>query len=280
MANQNQKKEEKQYKTKKDEMKDGTMIAFYGEKAFCKVKQALGIDRVHFAFVEKGTKGSGIDVYVDADDFDNLCDDILSGAFKHEIANDKGSYPSAWEIKTGENATKKVAIGKSTRYAAAIHGYDASQKKNIMIGILSYNELKNMAKWWRRVSVNYYDELASVCRNASVGHVSPEDLTVPTPSVKEENVQNNFPRETLTIVATAALKERQSFPGDYAMTGKADDKPVNIVIKATEIKKMGTQWDKLLERSTDRTTPLQFTAVFERTTEGKNTVYVFKEFQK
>lgn len=162
----------------KSEANEGVIKAFYTLNGwFVKVKQFYMIDRVCFSFVKKGTKGDGFDVYVGVDQFDNLCDDILSGAFAQALAQDNGPYPSAWKHVSGQNGQREVAIGKGRKQPAVIQGRDKVKNQNAFVGIMDYGELRTMAKWHRRVSRAYYEERAAACAAAQVH--KPKEETVP-----------------------------------------------------------------------------------------------------
>jgi len=279
--------EEKIYKTKADEMKDGTFAAFYTEKYFCKVKQALGIDKVHFAFVEIGKQGAGIDIYVDVDDFDNLCDEIMTGRLLQKMKESTSSYPDSWKYATGTDASKKLAIGKGSKTPVVVQGRDTKAEKNIFIGVMSYDELRSMAKWWKRISKKYFEELVEVCLSASNNRPSKEDLIVSKEQApkSESGVKNGKPEELVKIrvIATRECKEREKFPGNFAMSGKnfENDEQLNIVFEKNEIANMSKNtWEAILERSGNKEVPLDFTAFFVERVENERKVYIFRKFEK
>lgn len=280
---------------KTNEMKEGVFAAFYGEKFFVKVKQALGIGKVHFSFVEVGTKGEGLDVYVDADDFDNLCDDILNGRLQKKISESQSRYPDSWKYTTGQDASKTLAFGKGLKVPVVIQGYDAKKNKRINVGVMSFDELRTMAKWWRRISANYFDGLVEVCLKASYSRPTDsaaDEKTQPVPTDEPVNPPKQQPTPqqpktvTMTVTAKAKCNERSSKKGDYAMaccegTDVKTGKTANVVIPAAAVKKMTEDsWKKFLERSNDRNTPLSFKGVFEETEENGRPVYVFQGFVK
>lgn len=166
--------QEKQYKKKEDALKEGVFAEFYTLKGwFLRVKQAYAIDRVQFAFVKKDTGGKGFNIYVDMDSFDLLCDDILSGAMRQRIDADNGNYPKAWEKIVGKDGQYVLAIGKGQRQPVVIQGRDTKYKQNdgmgnAFVGIGSYDELRVMAKWFKRTSKSYYEKMADICAAAQV----------------------------------------------------------------------------------------------------------------
>ena len=169
----NQEKESAAKKSKLRKMlEDGCIAAWYTLRGyFVRVYPALEIDKVRFSFVEKGTNGNGFDVYVDTVAFMLLCEDVQSGALARRIANDTGTEPSAWTYKTGENASKSVAIGKSRSGTPLIKGRDTMQKKSAMIPLDGYVRLREMALLFDIVSGRvqgrgYLEDLKSVFEQA------------------------------------------------------------------------------------------------------------------
>lgn len=289
---------EKNYKSAKEEASDGTFFKLNSNKYFLKIKQCLEIDKVLFAFVENGTQGKNkIDVYLKADEFDFLCDMILDGTLKKDIINDNGKYPNAWSKHVGEGGCKKVAIGKGSSMPIVIQGQQAlgnNKNKFILLGIDRYERLERMARMWRKVSEEYFDEILMACKKAT-NNYSKEDAEADnnTSETKTEPVQQpeQAPQAepklvTMQVTAKSACAERLSKKGDYAMsccegndvkTGKS----VNVVIPATAIAKMSEDaWKKFLERSEDRNTPLTFKGVFKETEESGKKVFVFESFAK
>lgn len=141
--------------------KSGEIAAFYGKDYFCKVKPAYGIDKVEFSFVRLNSAGQGFDVYIDMDDFDLLCDDILDMTFARKLLNEKATaenkYPCSFEYITGENGDKKVQICKGQKSDAVIKGFkDGSYS---MVGV-RYRDLKVMAKWFKRTAESRFRMLS------------------------------------------------------------------------------------------------------------------------
>ena len=144
---------------------EGGFAAFYTQKGyFVKVKPVYQIDKVKFCFVEKGKKGSGFDIYVDTDEFDLLCDDILSERMAKQIQKENSEYPSAWKYVTGEKGNKSVAIGKSKNGGVVIHGAVIGEKKMNAFVPCTYNDLRKMAKNYQRFSQGYWNEICDEFR--------------------------------------------------------------------------------------------------------------------
>lgn len=161
----------------REEAKEGTIKAFHSQKGwFVKVKQAYAIERVCFSFVEKGTHGKGFDIYVMIDDFDILCDDILSHRFETALVNDRGDFPGAWKYVCGENGQNELAIGAGSRMPIVIQGRQKSENRTAFVGVVSYNELVTMAKWFKRTVKLLMDQYAETCVNAVMHR--PKETTI------------------------------------------------------------------------------------------------------
>lgn len=185
----------------KKEAKEGNICCFYADKSFLKVKQAFGIDRICFSFVKKGTKGSGQNIYMTIDEFDLLCDSILSLNLFKKISAEKqknAQFPGAYVYVTGKDGTKKICIGAGKSNAAdavCIQGVGPAKdgkKDNIFVGT-TYKELVIMARWWNRISKPYYDDMVNMIYSAEMRRPSEEELseisessTAPSPERKEK----------------------------------------------------------------------------------------------
>lgn len=99
--------------------RDGAFREQYGSEWFVKVKPAYGtegkgIDKVIFSFVKKGTAGKEfMDIYVDIDYFDFLCDDILSDRFMPKIVAESNAgekYPKYYKYVTGKDGEKSIGF--------------------------------------------------------------------------------------------------------------------------------------------------------------------------
>lgn len=217
------------------DLKEGCVASFYSQTKFCKVKPALNIDRVDFAFVRTGTGGNGFDIFVDADSFDLLCDQILSGSFVTTLAKDTGDYPSAWEYVTGDNGEKHIAIGKGKDKPIVIQGrIDGLENGNIFIGINAYDDLRLMAKWWRRASADYYAQLTKALQEGMKKNDSyhTENATEETPAgsaVKEEKTTDKT--ESVSSIEGGTQKIYKLIPieGIGKASNYTDDKPCYTV---------------------------------------------------
>lgn len=193
----------------------GSIGEFYTLKGyFLKVTPCFPIDKVKFAFVEKGTRGSGFDVYVDTDKFDLLCEDILNYSLAKKIAADTGEYPGAWKHVTGENASKELAIGKSSKGGIVVQGRDKEGKKNAFVPIPEYDALRVMAHWFRRVAglesvSGYYAELVALFHKGASDRnkwhsYSDEDEAPAQPTEQPEPEANMQPPESAKPIPEGA----------------------------------------------------------------------------
>jgi len=270
--------EEKNYTSAKEEAADGTFFKLNSNKYFLKIKQCLEIDKVVFVFVENGTQGkSKVEAYINAEEFDFLCDMILDGTLKKDILNDNGKYPSAWVRQVGDGGSKIVAIGKGSSMPIVIKGQQSIDGNNkfILLGVDRYERLERMARKWKKISEDYFDEIMMTIKKATHNYS------------KEEAEKNKKPKTiTMQVTAKASCNERQSKKGDFAMaccegTDVKTGKAVNVVIPAEAVSKMSVEsWKKFLERSNDRKTPLTFKGEFVETLENEKPVYVFQNFVK
>lgn len=150
---------------------------------FVKVKPAYGIEKVAFCFVKKGTKGSGFNVYIDIDTFDNWCDDFLSGRFAHVLAAEKQAgekYPKFYKFVTGESGSKSVGFANSTTDANmyVVNGQCTIDGKNTYANVpVDCGWLKTTAKYFRRTSAKTFERIveATVKASQSYRHNLTED---------------------------------------------------------------------------------------------------------
>lgn len=270
----------KDYISAIDEAKDGTFFKINSTKYFLKIKQRLAIDKVVFSFVKVGTQGKEeIEVWLKADEFDFLCDMILDDTLRKDIDNDEGDYPNAWVRQSGHGGSKKVAIGSGKTMPIVIQGTNTTNKSYMMLGIDRYERLMKMAREWRLISKNYFDEIRNACITASYEYDEEEtDDSSEVQTKEEEKVLVK-----MRVISKTACKERQLESGNFAMEAAEFEtgEKKNIVFPAEEITKMSEKtWNTLLERSANTEVPLDFTGNFEETKEGNIKVYIFKGFAK
>lgn len=171
---------------KKDSLATALFAEFYTDKSFVRLYHALGIDMVKLSFAKIGAHGKGCDIYIKADVFDILCDDILNGDLKKQFLSSKpdpkGYYPNVWEYTTGKKGTKHVYIARGAKKPVVITGYDAETKERVMVTLEAYRDMRIMAKWWKRVSAPYYQKLAMIgfeAKNAFAPKPTADDLAEP-----------------------------------------------------------------------------------------------------
>ncbi len=147
---------------------DGAIANFYTQDGyFIKVRPCLSIDKVKFSFVEKGSEGkNALDIYVGTEDFDNFCDEILSGVMYKKVQEDKGDFPNAWVYVTGTNGSKELHFGSGSMQPLVFQGRDKINKFNAFVGVGNWDDVRNMAKMWRRISKPYWEELTETLYEA------------------------------------------------------------------------------------------------------------------
>ena len=260
-------------------MKSGCIAAFYTLKGyFIKVKPALGIDKVVFSFVEKGTSGSGFDIYVDVDDFDLLCDSILNRELLKKL-QDSNQEKAAWDYTTGEKGSKQLTIFKGNN-GIVIHGYDASKKKNANVAV-RYDRLIIMAKWHRRVAFRYFDQMANLCIQAMERNSdyfkkhddTPDDATIENTSNEStgnkpaqgqpqqkptqapaDNKRANKANEVFTLIKTSTPVAQYGSYGNFCFKGftKAG-KNLTFIVTPQNITAMGKDnWSAFYEPAKEK----------------------------
>ncbi len=180
-----------------------------------KVYPAYGIDRIKFAFIEKGTGGKGKSFEIcieclqnDTHCFDNWAYDILHGRFERILANEKQAgemYPRAYKYITGENGQKSLGIMNSTNGGYCINapvlGKDGNPVKDrwnkiIYVNIpVSFHGLRHIAE---RYLVSYRDrkkELEQIRKAASKNRQDSEE-TDSSESAHELAAPDNAPVNT------------------------------------------------------------------------------------
>lgn len=216
-----------------DREKEGLFIAIYTKDGyFLKVKPAYSIHKIKYSFVKLGTNGQGFDIYMDIDVFDNLVDDILSfrlyRAIEEERAKDE-QYPSAFTYTTGEKGTKCIAIGHG-KHGVLVQGTE--DKKNYARVPCSYDDLRTMAKYYRRTCEQYFNGISEkIIKNAAQWREADpdsEDTTAPSAS-------SDTQKETETSTgANKPCEERYTFHTQGAL---ADGK---VKVKIDGFNQIGT----------------------------------------
>ena len=155
--------EEREESKRRELARKGCIMEASTQEAFVRVYPAFGIEKVKFAFVDIGTHGKGFDIYVDMDEFDLLCDDILSKDLKRAILaeskTEKNQYPCSWKYVTGNKGEKEIRISKGLKGEVNIYAKVGNKRKNIPV---AYNDLRIMAKYFRRVSEKHFNMLTNL----------------------------------------------------------------------------------------------------------------------
>lgn len=199
----------------------GIILECYTQKSFVKVYPAFGIDKVKLSFADIGSSGKGgFDIYVDVDRFDLLCDDILSFMLKKSILSEQKTssnpYPYSWKYVTGNSAEKEIRISQGMKSEVNIYARCGKTSKNIP---MSYDDLRIMAKYFRRISEEHFNMLRDMTiqgmnNNAKYFKTNEEDKeknemyeeplkdnTNPSPNSKNESKKENKGENTNQSVA-------------------------------------------------------------------------------
>lgn len=140
---------------------------------FVKVKPIFSLDpknafaynwpSIEFSFVKKGSKGEGFDIYVDMDVFDLWADDVLdvSKTFLKTIERERSSgnsLPDTYKYITGSNGEKSVGFCPARKgNGIVVNGCTVKDGKKIFGNVpVSYDWIRTMMKWYRRVTKPYY----------------------------------------------------------------------------------------------------------------------------
>lgn len=154
------------------------LFSLDGKNAFAKNRPS-----VIFSFVQKGTSGTGFDIYMDIDVFDNWADDVLdvTKTFKKTIEAEKQAgekYPKSYCFKTGENGQKSVGFCPSVVEGAfcTVHGETVKNNKKVYANIpIDYDWLRTVCKKFKRVSAPWFDMMADKIYKNSLANYSREN---------------------------------------------------------------------------------------------------------
>ena len=155
--------------------------AFTLNKWFVKVRPCYGIGKVCFSFVLKTQKAEekgkiSFDVYMDMDEFDNWCDDILDCTMAKQIALERKNSADKpfYTFTTGENGSYKMSFGFSTVSDVNICGKGKHKESGKPVGNyltanvpVNYSWLRTLAKYYRRTSAAWFAKISDIILSAS-----------------------------------------------------------------------------------------------------------------
>lgn len=221
-------------------LKNGCYAAFYTLNGyFLKIKPALAIDKVVFSFVKKGTSGSGFDIYTDVDKFDLLCDDILNRELQSKIQTSSMQNP-AWDYTTGEKGNKTLKIFQGNN-GIVINGYVKETKLTGNVPV-KLEELRIMAKWHRRVSSIYFEQMAQECIKAMKSN---EKFFMQNTDAMDTGMagisETDIPTEKETTAQEASEKpEKAAGKNNSAAKDNRNPNELSVIIKmSTPVQKYG-----------------------------------------
>ncbi len=154
-----------------EQMENNTIFETWTQTWGIKVYPAYGIDKLKFAFIEKGAEGGGksFDIYMEclkdgAQCFDNWAYDILHGRLEKTLAAEKQKgeqYPKAYKYVTGENAEKSIGLCNSSNGGICINAcVPGDDGKKVFANIpVSFHDVRHIAE---RYMVTYAPRLAEL----------------------------------------------------------------------------------------------------------------------
>ncbi len=196
------------------------LAAYYGSKAFVKIKQCLEIGKIQFSFVDKENTKNHIDCYMEAEEFGAiLMAGIRNGSLIKAIMTEKAKgeqYPKAvWQSPVGGNATGnngkpisryfEISPASSGEVLFTAHSFPAEKNSTgafIKVkgskALLSlrvpctYNDLKILGYKWSFLEADYMSKKYSVENMKSDYQPKCDDTYVfSQEAVKENSVQND-----------------------------------------------------------------------------------------
>lgn len=256
-------------KSKREVMAEtGVLQSSFSNTNFVKWYPAYEIDKVKVAFVVKNSSGKGFDVFVDLDKFDLLCDDILSMALARKLAEEKSTpenkYPYSWEHVTGENGQKKIRISKGKKAGTvAVYGTNGGDSMTIP---MSYDELRIMAKWFKRTSAARFETLTALTLEGMHKYrfePAPEDEETPAsvsetgkterPVANDSNSDLAADEKMLSFATQEAVRHvKDSLYVVKALAGE-ERAEVDVYFNAESIESMGAdKWERLKTSSAEK----------------------------
>ena len=196
------------------------LAAYYGKKAFVKIKQCLEIGKIQFSFVDLANSKNFIDVYMLAEEFGAiLMASIKNGSLIKAIMTEKGKgeqYPKAiWQSPIGGNATGnngkpisryfEISPSSTSEVLFTAHTFPAvKNEKGAFIkekgskALLtlrvpcSFNDLKILAYKWSFLEADYMSKKYSVENMKSDYQPRCEDTYITSQEeAKDNSIQND-----------------------------------------------------------------------------------------
>ena len=236
------------------------LAAYYGKKAFVKIKQCLEIGKIQFSFVDLANSKNFIDVYMLAEEFGAiLMAGIKNGSLIKAIMTEKGKgeqYPKAiWQSPIGGNATgnngkpisRYFEISPSSTSEVLFTAYTFPAVKNDKGAFIkekgskalltlrvpcSFNDLKILAYKWSFLEADYMSKKYSVENMKSDYQPRCEDTYITS---QEETTDNSIQNDDYTY---SSSEEDVPFVGTD--TVQAAEKATVIESKMKTVKLVAT----------------------------------------
>ncbi len=196
------------------------LAAYYGKKAFVKIKQCLEIGKIQFSFVDLANSKNFIDVYMLAEEFGAiLMAGIKNGSLIKAIMTEKGKgeqYPKAiWQSPIGGNATGnngkpisryfEISPSSTSEVLFTAHTFPAvkndkgafikekGSKALLTLRVpCSFNDLKILAYKWSFLEADYMSKKYSVENMKSDYQPRCEDTYITSQEeTKDNSIQND-----------------------------------------------------------------------------------------
>ena len=196
------------------------LAAYYGKKAFVKIKQCLEIGKIQFSFVDLANSKNFIDVYMLAEEFGAiLMAGIKNGSLIKAIMTEKGKgeqYPKAiWQSPIGGNATGnngkpisryfEISPSSTSEVLFTAHTFPAvkndkgafikekGSKALLTLRVpCSFNDLKILAYKWSFLEADYMSNKYSVENMKSDYQPRCEDTYITSQEgTKDNSIQND-----------------------------------------------------------------------------------------
>lgn len=208
---------------------------------FVKVKPIFSLDpknafaynwpSIEFSFVKKGSNGEGFDIYMDMDIFDLWADDVLDKTFMRNIESERAAkkqYPEIYKYVTGSNGEKSVGFCPGRNGSSiVINGCTVKDGKKVYGNVpVSYDWIRTLMKWYRRVTKSYYSMMTDLIIKGMTSNWNYNSQSVDDMVEYDGNSTQNRP----DAPKQASKTEQTEIPAD---------KPENAVKKPnTDYKKM------------------------------------------